>query len=330
MASTLSSRASEDRIMRDDNAPQSKDRIRSVADDFTAKRDWQTLPSRLQGLVEAVRSWEGEGAPQLTYNFSSDPKESTRLAITAAVMVSAHKSLVPSFQALFRASLQEKARQSREDNNDSMDAEEKENDLFANGKDLAMFDNLRFLGWIRNAGMLMPALGAALHRAILNHVKTTIAGDFEEEGFFEDIQQWCQATVEVWLHDLLGPTAFEEDEWSSRLQFCAAQCFCLVRIEEIFDIICDWESSRPAVKELQRVLEKTQMYKELGDAVRASLVRRLNHPGANTSQIIDCYINTIKVLREIDPSDRLLEVVTEPVRSYLRGRNDTVRCIITR
>jgi len=34
-------------------------------------------------------------------------------------------------------------------------------------------------------------------------------------------------------------------------------------------------------------------------------------------------------LREIDPSDRLLEVVTEPVRSYLRGRNDTVRCIIT-
>lgn len=34
-------------------------------------------------------------------------------------------------------------------------------------------------------------------------------------------------------------------------------------------------------------------------------------------------------MREIDPSDRLLEVVTEPVRSYLRGRNDTVRCIIT-
>jgi anaphase-promoting complex subunit 2 len=35
------------------------------------------------------------------------------------------------------------------------------------------------------------------------------------------------------------------------------------------------------------------------------------------------------VLREIDPSDRLLQVVAEPVRSYLRGRNDTVRCIIT-
>jgi len=41
------------------------------------------------------------------------------------------------------------------------------------------------------------------------------------------------------------------------------------------------------------------------------------------------YINTIKVFREIDPSDRLLQVVAEPVRSYLRQRQNTVRCIIT-
>ena len=207
---------------------------------------------------------------------------------------------------------------------------EKEDDIFSGEKDLAVFENLRQLGWIRTRGNLMPALTAELHRAILGHVRSTIAGEFEEDSFFDEIQQWCQSTVEVWLHDLVGPTAFEEDEWSASLQFTVAQCFCLVRIEEIFDIICDWESSRPAVVELQRVLEKTQMYSELGDALRASLVRRLNHPGANTGQIIDCYINTIKVLREIDPSDRLLEAVTEPVRSYLRGRNDTVRCIITR
>lgn len=42
-----------------------------------------------------------------------------------------------------------------------------------------------------------------------------------------------------------------------------------------------------------------------------------------------CYY-FVQVLREIDPSDRLLESVTDPVRAYLRGRNDTVRCIITR
>jgi hypothetical protein len=53
------------------------------------------------------------------------------------------------------------------------------------------------------------------------------------------------------------------------------------------------------------------------------------HPGAKTSQIIDVYINTIKVLRVIDPSDRLLDVVTDPVRTYIRGRSGTARCIIT-
>ena len=40
------------------------------------------------------------------------------------------------------------------------------------------------------------------------------------------------------------------------------------------------------------------------------------------------YISTIKVLRLIDPSDRLLREVAEPVRTYLRGRADTVRSII--
>ena len=40
------------------------------------------------------------------------------------------------------------------------------------------------------------------------------------------------------------------------------------------------------------------------------------------------YISTIKVLRLIDPSDRLLTAVAEPVRLYLRGRADTVRSII--
>ena len=81
--------------------------------------------------------------------------------------------------------------------------------------------------------------------------------------------------------------------------------------------------------ELRDVLERTRMHGQLGKALRASLTRRLIHPGANTSQIIDVYINTIKVMREIDPSDRLLETVAEPVRSYLRGRADTIRCIIT-
>lgn len=56
--------------------------------------------------------------------------------------------------------------------------------------------------------------------------------------------------------------------------------------------------------------------------------RRLLHLGANTSDIIDQYISTIKALRVLDPTGVMLETVGEPVRDYLRQREDTVRCIV--
>lgn len=230
------------------------------------------------------------------YSYSDDPKEARRLAMTAAIRATPRKNsvLIPSFEALFRASLAARQQSleaeddTMEDGNEVDDNDDENSDayLFEDGKDLAMFEHLRALGWIRSNGLLMPPLGAALHKIILAKVRTTIEGDFEEEGFFESVQSWCESTVEGWLQDLVGVEAFEKDGWSARLKFCTAECFCLVRIEEIFDIVCDFPDSHPAVSELQTVLERTKMHSQLGDALRASLVRRLNHPGANTSQII--------------------------------------------
>jgi anaphase-promoting complex subunit 2 len=66
-------------------------------------------------------------------------------------------------------------------------------------------------------------------------------------------------------------------------------------MQEIFDMVAEYPDSLAAVLELRQVLEQTKMYSELGDAMRSSLQKRLIHPGANTSQIIDVYISTIKV-----------------------------------
>ena len=41
-----------------------------------------------------------------------------------------------------------------------------------------------------------------------------------------------------------------------------------------------------------------------------------------------CYFLQIRALRVLDPSGVLLEIVCEPVRKYLRTRDDTVRCIV--
>ena len=69
--------------------------------------------------------------------------------------------------------------------------------------------------------------------------------------------------------------------------------------------------------------------KRLTNQLNKSFRARLLHPGANTSQILDVYISTIKVLRIIDSTDVLLEQVSKPIQCYLRNRNDTVRCICT-
>ena len=41
------------------------------------------------------------------------------------------------------------------------------------------------------------------------------------------------------------------------------------------------------------------------------------------------YIAAIKALRVLDTSGVLLEIVCDPVKRYLRTRDDTVRCIVT-
>ena len=41
----------------------------------------------------------------------------------------------------------------------------------------------------------------------------------------------------------MGEDAFQQDDWEARLDFCTAECFCLVRFAELFDIIADYPDS---------------------------------------------------------------------------------------
>lgn len=52
-------------------------------------------------------------------------------------------------------------------------------------------------------------------------------------------------------------------------------------------------------------------------------------PGVITRNILDQYINMLKVLQIIDPQGLIFEKVTIPIKNYLLKRNDTLRCIIS-
>jgi hypothetical protein len=53
-------------------------------------------------------------------------------------------------------------------------------------------------------------------------------------------------------------------------------------------------------------------------------------PGIDTTQIIEQYISTIRVLKKLDPSGILLEMVSDVINKYLRSRSDTLRRIVER
>lgn len=56
--------------------------------------------------------------------------------------------------------------------------------------------------------------------------------------------------------------------------------------------------------------------------------RRLLHPGATTTQILDVYISIIRSFTELDAKGVLLDRVARPIRRYLKTRDDTARIIV--
>lgn len=76
-------------------------------------------------------------------------------------------------------------------------------------------------------------------------------------------------------------------------------------------------------------LKRVDLRQYLMATIKRSLESRILHPGVDTGDILTGYVAAIKALRHLDPSGVLLEAIIEPVKDYLRGRPDTVRCVIT-
>ena len=52
-------------------------------------------------------------------------------------------------------------------------------------------------------------------------------------------------------------------------------------------------------------------------------------PGVLTQNILNQYLNMLKVLQRIDPQGVIFEKITLPIKAYLLNRKDTLRCIIS-
>ncbi|KAF9969232.1 Anaphase-promoting complex subunit 2 [Actinomortierella ambigua] len=149
-------------------------------------------------------------------------------------------------------------------------------------------------------------------------------------------QQWMALIVLPFLRltllpkndrsNTLGRKQFKM--WASRLEFYFFKTFGDQRVKEFFDIIVDCPESEPAVHDLKKCIEWTGQKEQLQNSLLLAMEKRLLHPGAETTDIIDFYIFTIKYLRIFDPSGAMLDRIAQSINAYLRTRDDTMRAIV--
>ena len=302
------------RADRDDLCPATK-----MANEFLVEENnWRSLPTRLHKLA----------------SFVGDENDEVQRLVTASVFVRTPESFYDDFEHLFESLLNAHQNQWAANNaEDSMEVDYtdslNEDDERLLSEETSIYASLNTLGWIKKK--LHRPFRSALNKVTMRVISEIAANNWEEEGVYQRAMEWKSSVLEPWVISVVGSSAFAERRYDAQLDYSCSEAFIMVRMGELFELVTEWPESLPAVKELSVALDRTGRlwYQSLAKQWRHSLRARLLHPGAETSQIIDVYINIIKVLREMDPSGELLEVVSQPVREYLKGREDTIRCIVT-
>ncbi|OVA12205.1 Cullin [Macleaya cordata] len=216
--------------------------------------------------------------------------------------------------------------------------------------------DLRSLGF---TSMTEDAYASAIFM-LLKRTVHILAGDDYRSSVLESIKEWIQAVPLQFLRALLaylgdsvsydGPSSGLKSplashpsscypgsdtpseglvRWQLRLEYFAYETLQDLRIAKLFEIIVDYPDSSPAIEDLKQCLEYTGQHSKLVDSFISALRYRLLTAGASTNDILHQYVSTIKALRIIDPTGVFLEAVGEPIRDYLRGRKDTIKCIVT-
>ncbi|KAL1602846.1 hypothetical protein SLS60_006267 [Paraconiothyrium brasiliense] len=117
------------------------------------------------------------------------------------------------------------------------------------------------------------------------------------------------------------------------------------RVEDLFDFVTNWDRSLGAILDLKvsklaqqpyNIIHLPQDYlrldgakEHLKDSFSRQVSRRLLHPGATTTYILNVYIFIIRAFHRLEPKGVLLQSVARPIRKYLKEREDTARIIIS-
>ncbi|SCZ98465.1 BZ3500_MvSof-1268-A1-R1_Chr7-1g09159 [Microbotryum saponariae] len=190
---------------------------------------------------------------------------------------------------------------------------------------------------------LLDRYDPLLFGLIYEEIEKKVARDCK--GVFDQLQLqallgWVNGPVLNWVAGLYEKTlsdgaAGSEDAKKllkptfTRFEYHVHKTMGVVRASEMFDIIVNFPRSTPALEDLKVCLLKTDQRAIIVNKLRHLNEQRLLHPGVDTKDIISQYIASIRCLRLLDPQGVLLSRIADPIRQYLRAREDTIRCIVS-
>lgn len=203
-----------------------------------------------------------------------------------------------------------------------------------------ILSKLQLLEWVSS-----EAVTSILHKLIEQRMDQHCRGEYER-SFLQEFQEWLELVL-GWLSKVFASEAEGEGpvsagpgspsaqpkssimkQWRCHMHQFFCRIYVNMRIEELFSIIRDFPESKAAIEDLKFCLERTNQRQQLLTSLKSAFESRLLHPGVHTSDILTVYISAIKALRELDPSMVILQVACQPIRRYLRTREDTVRQIV--
>lgn len=205
-----------------------------------------------------------------------------------------------------------------------------------------ILSKLQLLEWVSS-----EAVTSILHKLIEQRMEQHCRGEYER-SFLLEFQEWLELVL-GWLSKVFASEADRDGlvpapsapsiqagqsgssvlkQWRCHMHQFFCRIYVNMRIEELFSIIRDFPESKAAIEDLKFCLERTNQRQQLLTSLKAAFESRLLHPGVHTSDILTVYISAIKALRELDPSMVILQVACQPIRKYLRTREDTVRQIV--
>jgi len=303
-----------------------------------------------ENLLEKVKPW-------LVQTFSKRTLERNILIISAAFLLKKTSTLATVMNRLFKKSFEafqsEKKRTAEVVNefDNSIISNESVDDLncqccqhikddckcksfiqmFNNLKQI--IDELQLVEHVAN-----PSIVFVVYRELSSYIEQNCKGEFFE-AWLSNVFHWMNTSLTSWLEfatnkqvkQVVADTdcCFTVEQWQPRLEYFVYKAFAELRISELFEIIVEYPDSLPAINDLKDCLLQTETRQLLTKSLTKSFENRLLHPAVNTDDILTQYVSAIRTLRELDHTGVILENVCTPLREYLRGRDDTIKCIIT-